>query len=164
VLHSPLRVVADDGQGGLREIRDDVDASLVQQLHALRVIRLRIDGISTDGVDAELLQQRHVLLAKVGLGERILVRFRVVVGLAHGGRLLLVGDTLHEELGAILVEELLTLDVNGGKLSGGIARQREHGNLGKHFEDFELLLEEMLMVIKQAFVVCTRACERVSGR
>lgn len=106
----PLRVVTVDGQRRLAQIRNDVDAGIIEQFHALGVVGLGVDGVGSDGVGAELLEQRNIALAGHGIGERV-----DELGLAGGGTagraLLLVSNTLHEELGAVLVEELLALHI-----------------------------------------------------
>src|SRR5690606_10339064 len=89
------------------------------------------DGVGADGVDAQLLEEGDIALAELLVGQRVDVVSSLVVRLALGRGVLLVGNALHEELGPVLVEELLTLDVDGRQLGGSQARQSEHGKLGE---------------------------------
>lgn len=57
--------------------------------------------VNADAIDAELLHQRGIARALGRVDEGIV-------------RSQLVGDTLDEELGAILVEELVTVGRDGG--------------------------------------------------
>lgn len=67
----PAGGVSVDGQRGLAQIGEDVDAGGLEQAHAGRVVGRGVDGIGSDHVCAELLQQRNVTLA-VGLaGQRV---------------------------------------------------------------------------------------------
>lgn len=62
----PAGGVSVDGQRGLAQIGEDVDAGILEQRHAGRVVGRGVDGIGSDHICAELLQQRNVTLA-VGL-------------------------------------------------------------------------------------------------
>lgn len=70
-LHVPLGAVAVDGQAGLTEVGDDVDAGILQQLHAGGVIGIRVDGVGADDVGAQLLEEGHVTLANSLIAEGI---------------------------------------------------------------------------------------------
>lgn len=74
------------------------------------MIRVRVNSVGSDGVDAELLENRHISLADLLIGERvnILIAARGVTPRASAC-LLLVGNTLDEELVAALGEELGSL-------------------------------------------------------
>jgi hypothetical protein len=52
----PGGVVADDGQRGLAQVADDVNAGVVKELHALVVVGVGVDGISADHVGVEGLE------------------------------------------------------------------------------------------------------------
>ncbi|KAI6776278.1 hypothetical protein HG530_000223 [Fusarium avenaceum] len=108
-LNVPLGVVSVDRDAGLRKIGDNVDTGIVEQLHASLVVGLGVDGVGSDDVGTELLEERNITLASFLVGKRINVLGRLVVGLTGGGGILLVGNTLHEELGSVGVEELRTL-------------------------------------------------------
>lgn len=114
----PAGGVSVDGHGGLAQIREDVDAGSLEQGHAGRVVGRGVDGVGSDHVGAELLQQRDITLA-VGLaGQRVdeggVARGAGGAGLAN---ILLVRNTLDEELGAVGVEELGALHVKSGRLA-----------------------------------------------
>jgi len=97
----PLRRVTVDRRLRLGKIADDIDACILQQLHARGVVRFRVDGVHTDGVGPQLLEQRNIPLTSSFVGEGVFVERRRI------GALLLVGNTLHVELGSIsFVEEL----------------------------------------------------------
>lgn len=51
----PLGVITDDGFFGLRKISHDVDAGILEHLHALFVVFLGVDSVNTDGVGLQLL-------------------------------------------------------------------------------------------------------------
>src|SRR5699024_2770029 len=57
--------------------------------------------------------------------QRVDVLGCLVAGGASGGRVLLVGDALHEKLGAVLVEELGALHLDGLQLGEGAPREGE---------------------------------------
>ena len=73
----PLGVLAVDGLAGRGQIRNDVDAGLGQEIHALLVVLLRVDGVHTDGVGTEFLKHGDITLAGLGVGQRILVIVRL---------------------------------------------------------------------------------------
>lgn len=102
----PAGGVTVDGQGRLSQVGEDVDAGIVEELHAGGVIGRGVNGVGSDHVGAQLLEQRNVTLA-VGLaGERV-DEGRVARGGGSGlADILLVRNTLDEELGAVGVEEL----------------------------------------------------------
>ena len=110
VVEGPRRLLAVDGLGGGTEIGHDIDAGFVEQLHAPGVVRLGVDGIDTDGVGAGLLENGDISGTSADVGERVDVLVVVVDRCAVDLDALLVGDTLHEELGAIVgVEKVLAL-------------------------------------------------------
>jgi hypothetical protein len=75
------------------------------------VVGLGVDGVGSDHVGAQLLQQRDVTLA-VGLaGEGVDEGRGAGVGASGLANILLVRNTLDEELGAVGVEELGALQV-----------------------------------------------------
>lgn len=90
-----------------------------------------VDGVGADGVGAELLEEGDVAAAGGGVGEGV----AEVLGreAAAGGRgVLLVGDALDEELGAVFVEEFGAL----GGLEGLDSEGRAKGGEGEtHLDD-----------------------------
>ncbi|KAI6749128.1 hypothetical protein HG531_008075 [Fusarium graminearum] len=62
-----------DGVLGVVDIKDKIDASVVERLHALIVIGLVVDGVNANNVDAEFLEVLDITLADLGVGQRILV-------------------------------------------------------------------------------------------
>lgn len=109
-LNVPFRGVAVDGQARLAEVGDDVDASIVEKLHAGRMVRGRVNGVGADDVGAEIGQERDITLA-VGLAAERVDKGRIGGRGAGGGRVLLVSDALEEELCPVRVEELGALEV-----------------------------------------------------
>ena len=105
----PLGVIAVDGSVRLAEIGDDVDTSVLKELHANRVVCIGIDGVGTDGVGTKLLEQRNITLAGLLIGQGVDEVLLLLESGTSSGGVLLVGNTLHEELGAVGVEELLAL-------------------------------------------------------
>jgi len=73
------------------------------------VVGLGIDGVCSDDVGTELLEERNITLASLLVGKRVHVLGLLVVGLTSSGGILLVSNTLHEELSSVGVEELGTL-------------------------------------------------------
>jgi hypothetical protein len=127
----PEGIVRLDGEARLRQVRDDVDARLFEQAHALRVVGRRVDGVGADHVGAQLLEQGDVLPAPWRIRERVDV-FDGFARAAACACVLLVGDALDVELGAILVEELGALDVDGGESQRLADQGRGRENLGEH--------------------------------
>lgn len=129
-LDVPGRAVTVDRQRRLTEIGNDVDAGLLEQVHTFSVVGLGVDGVRSDGVGSESSQQRDITLAGGSISQRVAVR-GVLLDLATraSSGLLLVGNTLHEELGSVLVEELAPLHDDGVDC-GGIARQQERRSEG----------------------------------
>lgn len=101
----PPGVVAVDGLGGLGQIADNVDAGVVEELHAGGVVGLRVDGVGTDGVGASGLHDGNITLAGLFVGEGI-AEFTGGCLAASASSILLIGNALDVELGAVLVEEL----------------------------------------------------------
>ena len=101
----PPGVVAVDGEGGLGQIADNVDAGVVEKLHASGVILGGIDGVGTDGIGAGGLHDGNITLAGLRVGEGI-EEFTSGCLAASASGVLLVGNTLDVELGAVFVEEL----------------------------------------------------------
>lgn len=104
----PLRSVAVDGIVGLAEIRHDVNAGILQQLHAGLVVGLGVDGVGSNDVGAELLEKRDITLANSLIGERVDVVLLCIGGRRRrttGADFLLVSNTLHVELSSVFVEE-----------------------------------------------------------
>jgi hypothetical protein len=62
-----------DGVLGVVDIENEVDASVVERLHARIMIGLVVDSVDADNVDAELLEVLDITLANIRIGERILV-------------------------------------------------------------------------------------------
>lgn len=104
----PPGVVAVDGGGGLGQIADDVDTGIVEELHAGAVVGSRVNGVGTDGVGASGGHDGNITLAGGLVGERILEGASGCLA-TSASSILLVGNTLDEELGAVLVEELAAL-------------------------------------------------------
>mgnify|MGYP005989074053 FL=1 len=153
-LSVPLGVVAVDGEHRLAQIGNDVDVVLVEQLHALAVILLRVNGVGSDDVGAELSKKRNITLASLSIGQRVLVLLGG--GAGRSGRIsasstnfTLVGDTLHEELSSVGEEELGALDLDGGQLSSSAARQSEEreGESSLHCVCSELVIREIKVVL-----------------
>ena len=108
----PHGVILLNGLGGGRQITDDVDTSVGQSAHTLVVGGVGVDGVSTDNVGAQLLQVGDITLAAVSIGQGV----DVVVAAATtvtGAVVGLVGNTTDVELSTVLVEELLSLNLNG---------------------------------------------------
>lgn len=59
----PSWVVTDDGVLGLRQVGNNVDASIGECVHAVLVVLAGVDGVDTDGVGLELLEVLDVTLA-----------------------------------------------------------------------------------------------------
>jgi hypothetical protein len=74
------------------------------------VVGIRVDGIGSNGIDAKLLEDGNIPFASRLIGERvnIFVTARGVTPWASSC-LLLIGDTLQEELVSALGEELRSL-------------------------------------------------------
>jgi hypothetical protein len=83
------------------------------------VVGSRVDGVGSDHIGAELLQQGDITLAVgltgEGVDEGCVTRGAGGAGLAN---ILLVRNTLDEELGAVGVEELGALHVEKWSISG----------------------------------------------
>jgi hypothetical protein len=95
------------------QILDHVNASIVEQLHASIVVLGGIDGINSNGVHAQLLDERNISLAASFIRKRVDVRLWLSSSssTATGGDvILLICDTLDEELGTILVKEVGALE------------------------------------------------------
>jgi hypothetical protein len=126
-LGCPSWVVSDDRVSRLRQVCNDVDASISEGVHACLVVRGRVDGVDTDGVCLDLLEVLDITLARRRVGEGV-DDLELAIDRLCGVCVdpLLVGDTLHEtksrsagirdktikvysQLCAILVEELLAL-------------------------------------------------------
>ena len=107
----PRRVVALDGDAGLTQVGNDVDAGVGQLRHALLVVLGRIHGVDADRVSAQLLQQRHVARAALGVGQRVREGGLAVGHGAPNTDALLVGDAAEVELCAIVEEEVFALFV-----------------------------------------------------
>lgn len=69
----PGWVVAVNGLGWVREIGDQVDACIGQQLHTLRVVGTGVDRVGSDDVGAKLLENGNITLASGGIGQGVLV-------------------------------------------------------------------------------------------
>ena len=59
----PVGVVADDGVARCREIRNDIDASGGQGVHAIIMVLIRVNSVDTDSVGAKLGEIRNISLA-----------------------------------------------------------------------------------------------------
>ena len=121
-LDSPAGAVSGDGKAGLGKIGNNVDTVVGKEVETLVVVDGGVDGVDTDDVSLKLLEVGKITLASgtisQGIGE----------GIATGRvlQLLLVSNTSHEELGAIVgVEELVALDDNLGD-----TRRRRGGRRG----------------------------------
>ena len=104
-VNVPLGVHAVNGLVGVAQVGNDVDAGIVEQLHASFVVAIGVDSIGSDDIGIEILQKLHISLA-VGLAdERISVGGVGGCGAASRRAILLVSDALDEELSAVFVEE-----------------------------------------------------------
>jgi len=95
----PLRVITVDGETWSRKVRHNVDAVVVQKLHALGVVGSRVNCIRANDVGTELLENWDIALARGVVCERIDVVIGAVVAAGRGTVarvILLVGDTLQE--------------------------------------------------------------------
>ena len=73
---------------GVRHVKDQIDAGILESLHAVIVALGVVDSVDTDGVDAQVLEVLDVTLTDAGVGKRVLV----------GGRTTgLVVDTTEKE-------------------------------------------------------------------
>ena len=93
----PLGIVSDNRVLRLRQIRDHVDASIGERVHAGLVVLGRIDGVYTDSVGLNLLEVLDVALACCRVGKRIHdleCAFGGLCGVCVDS--LLVSDTFHE--------------------------------------------------------------------
>jgi hypothetical protein len=92
------------------KILDKVDSGIVEELHASIVVLGGIDSINTNGVDTKLLEQWHITSAACLVGERIGERIWLATSSCSctvcGDEILLICNTLDEELGTVLVEEV----------------------------------------------------------
>jgi hypothetical protein len=89
--------------GGV-DIKNEVDASISQCIHALLVTLVVIDGIDADGVQTQLLELGNITLASIWFRDRVL-QLRRSTGL--------VVDTTNIET-VITLEEGVSLDRDGG--------------------------------------------------
>lgn len=67
----PSRVGTNDGVAGRGQIGDNVDASIVQHLHALVVVGRRVDGVDTDGVGSHSRQVGDISLTLGSICQRV---------------------------------------------------------------------------------------------
>ncbi len=106
----PLRVGAVDGDGGVAQVSNDIDARVGEHLHAIIVVAGGVDAVCTNEVGVERHQVGNVALA-VGLAHERVDKGGVARGgvAATGRRVLLVGDAANNELRAIGVEEFGSL-------------------------------------------------------
>ncbi|KAI6770993.1 hypothetical protein HG531_009848 [Fusarium graminearum] len=121
-LNVPLGVVSVDGEGRLGKIRDNVDTGIIEELHTSRVVGRGVNGVGSDDVGTELLEERDIALTSLLVGERVDVGL-LTGALTSSSRVLLVSDTLHEELGSVGVEELGTLGTVSGVYRGLCAQR-----------------------------------------
>lgn len=95
----PCWGVTVDGLCWLGQISNDVDAGVVQELHARVVVLSWVDGVNTNDVGAELSEERDITTASGGVGKRVLVTLSGGIaglrGRAVGRKLLLVSNTPH---------------------------------------------------------------------
>ena len=69
----PCWARSDDGGAGRRQICDDIDSSVLQELHTLVVVLVWVDGVGSDRVGAQLGEVGNVSSAGGSIGERIFV-------------------------------------------------------------------------------------------
>lgn len=112
----PLGVVSVDGLVWLRQVGNDIDAGVGQCVHTLGVVERRVQCVHSDDVGLQLLHVGDVSGAHREVAQG--VHERRAAGHVHG--VLLVRDTLHQELRAIVgVVELVTQDLDRRKIGGG---------------------------------------------
>lgn len=97
-VKSPAGRISNDGQAGLRHVGNDIDSVLGKQVHAVIVGLGGVDGVDSNDVCFQVEQ----------VGEVSLAGCKVSQGVCEEGasgsvsEFLLVGDTLHEELGSVV--------------------------------------------------------------
>lgn len=86
------------------------------------MVSFGIYSVRPNGISSEFFEKRHVSLAIRGIGKRIDVNHAPAA--LHSGHpdFLLIGDALHEELRAVLVEKLGTLQQR--VLADDVSRRR----------------------------------------
>jgi hypothetical protein len=70
-INSPTGIVSVDGETRLGQVGNDIDASICELGHAVRVILLGVNGVNTNGVGVELLEHGDITLACSRIGEGI---------------------------------------------------------------------------------------------
>lgn len=116
-VDGPLRVIAVNGLVGVAQVGNDVDAGVVEQLHAVIVVAIGVDAIGSDDVGVEVLEERHVSLAFALADERVGIGGVGGCGAAARRAILLVSNALDEELAAVFVEKF-----------GALRREREEND------------------------------------
>lgn len=126
-----------DGLRGGRQVGDDIDTGVGQQVHAGVVVGGGVEGVGTDDIGAGGLQDGNVTLAAGAVRQRVeIVDGGVTLGGLGRARIPLVGDTLDVKFGAVLVEETLALHDDGLDVGLGRAEEGGQGKLlgGEHVD------------------------------
>ena len=118
-LDGPGWVDSVDGGVWRGQVSQDVDAGVVERLHALGVVRGGIDSIDTDDVGVQLLEVWDISGTGLVVGERVVNKGTRCSISGHVRGVLLVGNTPDVELGAIAgVEELVAHDLDCWQVDG----------------------------------------------
>lgn len=67
-----MRILTVERVLGSVDIKDEIDSSVSESVHALVVVDRVVDTVDTDGVDAQLLELLDVALASLWLSDGVL--------------------------------------------------------------------------------------------